>query len=91
MQMAHSEYLKWYNTLTRKQKFRHHVSQRGHRFDDWLCDQSWAKDWMFYYEGWAIGFCWILGHNPINDHCGKPEHDYCASCGHGTPGKAGKQ
>jgi hypothetical protein len=24
--------------------------------------------------------CAVIGHEFIPDHCGKPEHDYCAHC-----------
>lgn len=32
--------------------------------------------------------CLILGHYPIGDQCGKPDHDYCAWCMKSMPGKA---
>jgi hypothetical protein len=33
-------------------------------------------------------FCAQLGHKPTIDHCGLPEHDYCAYCLELTPGQA---
>lgn len=32
--------------------------------------------------------CRVLGHTPVQDHCGKPEHDCCAWCDTLTPGEA---
>lgn len=32
--------------------------------------------------------CKILGHVPIADQCGNPDHDFCAYCMKSTPGKA---
>lgn len=32
--------------------------------------------------------CGLYGCLPIQDHCGKPEHDYCFVCNTLTPGQA---
>lgn len=32
--------------------------------------------------------CSSLGHEPVQDMYGKPEHDYCLRCGVRTPGEA---
>lgn len=32
--------------------------------------------------------CFILGHYPIPDQCGKELHDYCCWCMKSMPGKA---
>lgn len=32
--------------------------------------------------------CKRVGHRAQQDHCGKPEHDYCGRCGERTPGQA---
>lgn len=34
--------------------------------------------------------CREKGHQAIPDHCGMPEHDYCAWCNEKTPGEAHK-
>lgn len=31
--------------------------------------------------------CRLLGHAPIGDQCGKPEHDFCAYCMKSMPGQ----
>lgn len=32
--------------------------------------------------------CKIYGHEPTQDQCGMPEHDYCTICEELTPGQA---
>lgn len=32
--------------------------------------------------------CEVDGHDPIRDHCGRPEHDHCAICMTRLPGQA---
>lgn len=39
-------------------------------------------------EQFAHAICAVAGHEPIPDHCGKPEHDLCAWCRTRTPGQA---
>jgi hypothetical protein len=34
--------------------------------------------------------CDHAGHLPVRDHCGKPEHDYCARCHAPTPNLASR-
>lgn len=35
--------------------------------------------------------CTELGHIPVVDMCGKPEHDYCVRCHEATPGQGARQ
>lgn len=50
----------------------------------------WAFDalplWM--YDALARTCCFLVGHEPERDMCGKPEHDYCAWCLKPQPGRA---
>ncbi len=39
-------------------------------------------------DKFAQDVCAVVGHEPIQDHCGMPEHDLCAWCRAGTPGQA---
>jgi hypothetical protein len=39
----------------------------------------------------ALTLCRLLGHLPVLDHCGLPEHDYCAGCGERTPGQGRRE
>lgn len=32
--------------------------------------------------------CAVAGHEAVQDHCGKPEHDLCGWCGARMPGQA---
>lgn len=32
-------------------------------------------------------WCEQVGHDPIPDNCGMPEHEYCIMCGAPTPGE----
>ena len=34
--------------------------------------------------------CQAVGHVPMRDQCGRPEHDYCARCRAIVPGAAGR-
>ena len=43
----------------------------------WIDDQWWHKLW-----------CWAIDHDPIQDHCGMPDHDLCAWCGKSMPSQA---
>jgi hypothetical protein len=35
-------------------------------------------------------FCGALGHDMIDDQCGKPEHRYCVYCRSGPEGLVGE-
>ena len=69
----------------------------GNRWDDWLCQTDdggltgWLshRDWAYYGDGgWGRVVCLIVGHSPVQDHCGRPEHDYCPTCYRIMPGAA---
>lgn len=46
-------------------------------------------DWLMDPPLWLQAhLCWIGGHVPVPDHCGIPEHDYCAHCMAPTPSLA---
>jgi len=32
--------------------------------------------------------CLLRGHEPVRDHCGRPEHDFCGWCDKAMPGQA---
>lgn len=38
---------------------------------------------------WVL--CVHLGHEPIQDQCGRPEHDHCVWCRRPMPGQASRQ
>lgn len=58
---------------------------------EWWLDGLPQKHWW-----WAIPAESVVkkvldlwyGHMPVVDHCGKPEHDYCARCTKVLPGMA---
>ena len=39
-------------------------------------------------DGAMMVMCEQLGHEPVPDQCGIPEHDYCMWCQYPTPGRA---
>jgi hypothetical protein len=48
-----------------------------------------AEEWPWWLEDpWRKMCCVFLGHEPIPDQCGKPEHDFCAWCMKSLPGRA---
>lgn len=60
---------------------------RYDEFTDRLCEKDWAPDWMFGLPQRI--FCAVLRqHQPIDDQCGLPDHDFCAWCHTPMPGKA---
>ena len=62
----------------------------------WLLDGSWADEEV---DDFTVDLivdpaialiCKHLGHVPVQDHCGRPEHDLCSRCQTLLPGKAHK-
>jgi hypothetical protein len=74
-----------------RERLRRWIALRQFNLDDWLVDR-WNGNlpgWVYSTDGgWGTVFCWLLGHNPIPDHCGNPKHDHCAWCNNRTPGQA---
>ena len=64
----------------------------------WLDDGDWQDgvdgvvDWADeHVASPAVALiCAHLGHEPIPDHCGRPEHDLCLRCQAPTPGEAAR-
>lgn len=54
--------------------------------DDLLCSEDQRRE----IERVRATFCAAFGHRPEQDQCGKPEHDFCLTCGKGLPGEAHK-
>ena len=67
----------------------------------WLDELSWRLTRWSFESNWlwrlpgdldegriCRPFCWVLGHYPEMDQCGKPEHDYCLRCRKIMPGAA---
>lgn len=52
----------------------------------WLDSLPYSLWWVNVFGNWAT--CKILGHVPIADQCGIPNHDFCAYCMKSMPGKA---
>jgi hypothetical protein len=64
----------------------------------WWVDAEWMPGWMANRAIWSLQeggpvawpwrlYCWLhRRHRPSDDHCGRPEHRYCAICGKATPG-----
>lgn len=64
--------------------------------DEWLQRKLGSKvvdfitekvQYRFIEEPLSRLICCIYGHDPTIDHCGRPEHDYCACCQQLTPGQ----
>jgi hypothetical protein len=63
----------------------------------WWVDAEWMPEWLANRAVWGLqsggpvawpwrAYCRVRGHRPSDDHCGRPEHRYCAVCGKPTPG-----
>jgi hypothetical protein len=65
------------------------LAGRRKRFMYWLWD-GWPYEhkplWFVRLVSWAG--CKMVGHEPIADQCGRPEHDFCAWCRKPTPNRA---
>lgn len=74
---------------------------RLHRLRQWLTDgqyDRWVVDAPDGNWRWKLGtaieepglraICLIVGHDPEQDQCGIPEHDFCMTCRKLTPSKA---
>lgn len=82
-----SAFKSWYSGLTRKQKLKHHIYNALVRVEDFTFEKTKEN---FYLDSQTAmkPFCFLLGHSPEMDMCGRPEHDFCAYCGKLTPGQA---
>lgn len=62
------------------------------RHEEWVEGEKDPGWWDGAWEGVVTPvlakICSAIGHQPIPDHCGKPEHDFCARCRAPTPGQA---
>jgi len=65
------------------------------RFFNWLWDDSksiWLTDFISDHIKFILKFlCFLAGHEPVEDNCGIPEHDYCVFCNNVMPGQAHKK
>lgn len=72
-----------------RRKLRWRIQWKVDRYEDWLCDRRWTPNWLFVPDRVNHALCVVLGgHEPIEDQCGIPEHDYCAICQASTPNSA---
>jgi len=79
---------------TRRERLHRWLWWKNDAYEDWLLDRGLSSAWYerltIEEDGWIqSGLCWLLGHNIIEDHCGKPEHDYCLYCRTRHSGGAG--
>lgn len=61
-------------------------SGRVRRLETWLWDDmpAWMlPDWT--QRSLLRALCLFVGHNAIDDQCGKPEHRFCYRCGVSQP------
>lgn len=58
----------------------------------WIATRSSKAEDAFYSVVAAADVlaCQVFGHVPVPDHCGIPEHDFCAGCQIPMPGKASR-
>lgn len=63
------------------------------RFDPDM--ESADEHWDWYHDSVekpvAALLCHVYGHEPVQDHCGKPEHDHCVWCRTLMPGDASRK
>jgi hypothetical protein len=77
--------------MTRRD-LRWRIQRLTNRYEEWLCDRRWSPNWLFVPDQVNHALCVVFGgHEPIEDHCGMPEHDYCAICQARTPNGAAEE
>ena len=63
----------------------------GERYEDWCLDHlpdRLTDNFVFAAnERMQLLACRLLQHTPINDQCGRPEHDFCVHCRKTLPGQ----
>lgn len=78
--------------MSRRRKIRWQIHRITERYEDWLCERRWSPDWLFTPDQLNRGLCIVLGgHDPIEDQCGIPGHDYCVICQLKVPNGAAKE
>jgi hypothetical protein len=71
-------------------RLRHRAWQFTDHWSDSLLNRRPEADAGITWAYWTTQriMCTLLGHIPVRDNCGIPEHDCCGYCMASTPGKA---
>lgn len=56
----------------------------------WAIEGRWPETPWWILNLWQWLGCKLLGHVPIPDQCGIPDHDFCAWCQKSMPGMGQK-